>query len=73
MINEEKKPKTIIKSILAKLTHWHILHVIDKFNAVKTPIKNKKRYIQTMIYNAVLEQDISYINDNNSNEIDLAM
>lgn len=56
-VNGNIKPQSIIKSILAKVNHWHILHVIERFNGVGDIIKNKKEYLQTMIYNSVLEMD----------------
>lgn len=61
-IKGDIKPQIIVKSVLAKLNHWHIQYVIERYNEVVSPIKNKKEYIQTMIYNSVLEMDAHNLN-----------
>ena len=62
-IKGDIKPQCIIKSVLAKLTHWHVVYVIERYSEITTKIKNKKEYLQTMIYNSVLEMDAHALNE----------
>lgn len=62
-IKDEVKPQAIVHSVLSKVTYWHIVYLLDRFKQVTTPIKNKKSYLQTMIYNSVLEQQAHFTNE----------
>ena len=62
-IKGEMKPQVIVHSILSKLNHWHIQYVLDRFKQVGRTIINKKDYLQSMIYNSVLEQQAHYENE----------
>jgi hypothetical protein len=61
-IKGEVKPQAIIHGVLSKVTYWHIVYILDRFKQVTTTIKNKKSYLQTMIYNSVLEQQAHFTN-----------
>ncbi len=62
-IKDEIKSQAIVHSVLSKVTYWHVVYLLDRFKQVTTPIKNKKGYLQTMIYNSVLEQQAHYTNE----------
>jgi hypothetical protein len=62
-IKDEVKPQAIVHSVLNKVTYWHIVYILDRFKQVTTPIKNKKGYLQTMIYTSVLEQQAHFTNE----------
>jgi hypothetical protein len=61
-IKHEVKPQAVVHNVLNKVTYWHIEYILDRFKQVTTPIKNKKGYLQTMIYNSVLEQQAHFTN-----------
>ncbi len=61
-INGDKKPQTVIRSILSKVSYWNIDYIIERFTGYTEPIKNKKHFMQSMIYNSALEMDIHYRN-----------
>jgi len=62
----ENKPRKLIARRLMKLGHWHIEHVLGQFKAITTPIKKKRQYFLTMLYNASLEFEAHYTNAVNS-------
>lgn len=68
IIQKQSKPQSIIRGVLSKLTDTHIEGLVLKFEEVSktTTIKNIKAYIQTMIYNAALETELSIKNYINS-------
>ena len=61
-INGEEKSREIVKSVYLKLGYDHIRMVIDQFKDLKYPIKSKKGYLRTMLFNARLEKDLFYTN-----------
>jgi hypothetical protein len=61
-IQGNKKPKAIINSILSKLNHWHVVHVIERYLTLNTKVTNAKDFIRSMIYNTVLELGTNYSN-----------
>lgn len=56
-IGSQDKPMSIVQDVVRKLKMYHIEHVIDQYMevAAETVIFNPKKYLQTMIYNAVFE------------------
>jgi DNA-binding Lrp family transcriptional regulator len=62
-IKDEVKPQAIVHNVLSKVTYWHIVYILDRFKQVTTPIKNKKGYLQTMIYTSVLEHQAHFTNE----------
>lgn len=56
-VGRQEKPMATVRSAISKLKMYHIEHVIDGFKeaAVRAEILSPKRYIQTMLYNAVYE------------------
>ena len=65
-INNEMKPKEVIKAVYHKLTYWHIEHVINKFKEQSNKIIFVKSYLRTILYNAVIEKEPILINQVNS-------
>ena len=61
-IDGENKPRELVRRRLMELRHHHIELVIDRFNELTTPIKKKRQYILTMLYNCKLELDAHYTN-----------
>lgn len=61
-ISGDKKPQAVIRSILGKIGYWNIDYIIERFTVYTEPIKNKKHFMQSMIYNSALEMDIHYKN-----------
>ncbi|MBQ4065977.1 MAG: hypothetical protein IJD10_07740 [Clostridia bacterium] len=47
----------LVKEIFDELTHEHLAMVIENFKACDYPIRNKKAYLRTALYNAVFELD----------------
>lgn len=64
-IGKEDKPRTIIRSVLSKLTYFNIEYVFYKYmeQSSVTKIHNAKRYIQSMIYNSAFETQLKVTND----------
>ena len=57
-VGGESKPRDLVSSrLLWKFDHRHIGHVIEQYKTVTTPIKKKRQYLLTMLYNATLEYD----------------
>ena len=57
-VSGESKPRELVVGRLKwKLDHRHISHVIDQYKTVTSPIKKKRQYLLTMLYNATLEHD----------------
>ena len=61
-INGDVKPREIVKSAMMKLGYAHIEQVLWNFKSHDSPIKKKKQYIQTMLYNASMEQKLGLAN-----------
>ena len=61
-INNENKPRELVKSRLMKLTYEHFIYVLDRFTKQKHRIKKKRQYILTMLYNATMELETHYRN-----------
>lgn len=64
-IDGEDKPLSIVKSVLAKVDYGVIIYTINKFKEQKHPIKHKKAYLLTCLYNARTEciyNGINYLN-----------
>lgn len=56
-INGDSKPRTLVNGILLTLTYENIEHAVDRFKSVSEPIKNKRQYILTLLYNSKMETD----------------
>ena len=58
IVGGENKPRDLVSSrLMWKLDHRHIGHVVEQYKTVTTPIKKKRQYLLTMLYNATLEYD----------------
>ena len=47
----------LVQEVFEELTHDHLVMVIDNFKGCEYPIRNKKAYLRTALYNAVFELD----------------
>ncbi len=47
----------LVQEVFEELTHDHLIMVIDNFKGFEYPIRNKKAYLRTALYNAVFELD----------------
>lgn len=64
-IDGEDKPSSVVKSVLAKVNNGTVIYTINKFKEQKHPIKHKKSYLLTCLYNAYAEgiyNGINYLN-----------
>lgn len=55
----------LVQEIFDELTHEHVAAVIHRFNACDYPIRNKKAYLRTALYNAVFEREAAERNEVN--------
>lgn len=65
IVQGKRQPQEIVRSALMRLTYWHIDTLITKYMEVSstTQIKSPKAYIQTMIYNIALENELAIANE----------
>jgi hypothetical protein len=61
-IDGENKPRALVMSYLHKLTYDDMEHAVDQFKSVSEPIRKKKQYILTLLYNCKMERDAHYTN-----------
>lgn len=62
-------PAALVKDVYARLRNGHVRAVIENFGKVTYPIRHKKTYFRTALYNRVFEQESGEINDFNSSFI----
>jgi len=68
-IDGENKLRSLVSRRLSELTHEDVEHVIGQFCSLTVPIKRKRQYLLTMLYNCKLELDAHYTNLVNSDMI----
>ena len=64
-IGSEDKPLSVVQSVISKVDYGIIIYTINKFKEQKHPIKHKKTYLLTCLYNARTEgiyNGINYLN-----------
>jgi hypothetical protein len=61
-IGGENKPRTLVKSILLKLTYNDVLHALGQFKSQQSRIKKKQQYILTVLYKTKMERKAHYAN-----------
>ena len=64
-IDGEDKPSSVVKSVLSKVNNCTVIYTINKFKEQKHPIRHKKSYLLTCLYNAYSEgiyNGINYLN-----------
>lgn len=61
-INGAPTDISIVQEVFQKLTHAHVELVIGNFHNTTAKIYNKRSYLQTALYNSVLELDLHYTN-----------
>lgn len=62
-IGGEELPASVVQGVFACLEGEHLEQVERSFFQVDYEIKNKKGYLRTALYNAVLEHDAAVINE----------
>lgn len=55
-VNGELKPQETIKSVLSKITYWHVDHILESISEYPYEIKNMRDFMRTSIYNSAFEQ-----------------
>ncbi len=65
-IGGEIYPAAVVKDVFGFLTAEHILHVMAKFDAVKSEVQSKRAYLTTALFNSVFELDADVRNQVNS-------
>lgn len=65
-INGEAKSMDAVKSVLCSLGYTNIIYALNKFVNTREQIKNKKRYILSLLYNSAFESQSSIWNDMSS-------
>ncbi len=61
-INNENKPRELVKGRLMKLTYGHFTYILERFKAQRQKIKKKRQYMLSMLYNATMELESHYCN-----------
>lgn len=56
-------PIHTVQDVYEQLTYEHIARVIDNFKEINYPIKKKKAYIRTALYNSVFEYETGIENE----------
>lgn len=69
MIDGQRKPHSVIKSTLLKLSYCNIVDVLQQFGTRTESIRKTKSYILSMLYNAVLEDGPRMINQYGCNSV----
>lgn len=65
-VNKDRKQQAFIRSILNRLDSGKVKYILEQYKGVTTEIKNIKGYLQTVIYNSVLEEKARYENWKNT-------
>jgi len=61
-IDGENKHRALVVHRLEELSHENVEHVIWQFKGLTTPVKRKRQYLLTMLYNSKMELDAHYTN-----------
>ncbi len=51
-IGQQDKPIEVVKSVFSKLTHEHVMYVMDALEKTTSEIKNIRAYLITALYRA---------------------
>ena len=65
-VDGEEKSAAMVQEVFTMLTHEHIEQVIEVFKRLSFPIRLRKAYLRTMLYNSVFEFEAALINDVNT-------
>lgn len=57
----------LVQEVYKCLEADHLLSVIEKYDKIDYPIRNKKTYLRAMLYNEVFEYHATITNDVNTN------
>lgn len=67
-IGGENYSADMVQAVYHRLTHEHILLVMDNFSRIRYEIKHKKTYLRTALYNSVFELNAHWENQYNSTQ-----
>ena len=65
-IGGDDLPIDLVRDVYSGLRNEHVAAVIEKYSRSRYPIKYKKTYIRTALYNQMFEQESGEVNDFNS-------
>lgn len=68
-IGGQDLPASVVKGVFSCLTGEHLEQVERSFRKVDYEIKNKKGYLRTALYNAVIEFDAQILNEIRTDEL----
>lgn len=61
-VNKDRKHQSIIRPVLNRLDPGKMTYILEQYKGVTTEIKNVKGYLQTVIYNSIIEEKSRYEN-----------
>jgi len=61
-INGSLLPVQLVQDVYSKLGHDHVRLVFGNFHNVPYPVRNKKAYLRTALYNAFFEIESHFVN-----------
>ncbi|MBS4931766.1 MAG: hypothetical protein KH020_10685 [Clostridiales bacterium] len=61
-IGGEKKPRTLVSSVLLKLGYNNVEYVLEKYKSQQNRIQKKHSYLLSMLYHSAMETDAHYTN-----------
>ena len=67
-IGGENYSADMVQEVYHRLTHEHILLVMDNFSRIRYEIKHKKTYLRTSLYNSVFELNAHWENQYNATQ-----
>lgn len=53
----------LVQEVFSELGYLHVKGVLDRYDALRERIANKRAYLRTALYNAVFEQEVGTYND----------
>ena len=62
-VDGEERAADMVQEVFTMLTHEHIEQVIETFKRLSFPVRLRKAYLRTMLYNSVFELEAALIND----------
>lgn len=62
-IGREKKPRTLVSSVLLKLGYNNVEYVLEKYKGQLNRIHKKHAYLLSMLYYSAMETDAHYMNE----------
>ena len=67
-IGGENYSADMVQAVYHRLTHEHVMLVMDNFSRIRYEIKHKKTYLRTALYNSVFELNAHWENQYNATQ-----